>query len=904
MNINQLNLTHYEKVKIDVELCKKNYNRTKIAYVSGTKNKSITPRFGSVGELEFDIEKYIKKDNEMIMNPAYDLINGDSILKVTMLKKVDYFVVVECNEDAETDSIKHIVAYSYQYTFKNKMIRSFKGVKKLYDMTAPDESVLHEVIRLNPSWKIGYINHDINLHRTFDVDQQDLLSFLYDLQKTYKCIITFDNVNRTISMDSIDNIGLNKGLVLNERNYVKHLSIEPNFEDIVTRLYVYGKDDLGINRLTTTGAGYLENFDYYLLQKNLVDDDLVVTIRNYQKLLESKDGEFKSLLKEQTDRLKEKLTLQNQLNTLNTELKKIHDSIDVAIKSGQGDLSQLKSQQDAKDVQIKNKENEIKAKQNQVDAVSARIDILRKLISIESNFTTEQYLSLNELVKESTYRDNNIFEEEELLKEGEKYLEKVSQPSIKFSIDAVNFLQCLEQQINWNKVILGLGDIVNIENEKINKYFKVRLVEYTYQEDGTDFNLLFSNKDSLEDSMILFEELEKKVNSTSTTVDINKFKYGEYDNDKNEIMDYINQQLDLGKQGAIAGKNDSITINERGILLVNEDNQNHQTKIMSNLFASTRDNWRTCSVSIRDGKIAGEEVIGKLIVGNELIIGDKNGIINIVGDKQIIKNNKGETKVILGQYEYNKFGLKIFSKNGDVILDEDGLLNTFNESKADNVDNSFPLRLWVYVPQKVKEIKQCILRFKLEPFRSYSKSAMSKKFNAVSTSDGGKVQNLELTSQSSAITSGATGFSDKGVTHNHGLTGIKLAMYNGFVKNEDGVDVLKNGDYVQIKPSGEHVHNFDIPSHTHRLTISDHSHSFTVPEHGHSIEHGIYEGSKPRNVRVAVNGRLVGNVYNSDQYNIDIKKEIKIGQWNEIQISSERLGRIDASIFMQVFTFA
>jgi len=71
------------------------------------------------------------------------------------------------------------------------------------------------------------------------------------------------------------------------------------------------------------------------------------------------------------------------------------------------------------------------------------------------------------------------------------------------------------------------------------------------------------------------------------------------------------------------------------------------------------------------------------------------------------------------------------------------------------------------------------------------------------------------------------------------------------------------------------------------------------------LEFGIYTGTTPQNVTVRINGidRTValggGSGFNSDQTNLDITQYINIGQWNTIELGSSRLGRLDASVFIQ-----
>lgn len=902
-----------EPVSIDIEICKKNYNRTKLAYVN-CYEKNIIYRFGDTDEINFKVPKFIRIKNRKVRNPSYQYLSGDMILKVTMLDNVQYFIVTKCVEIDDDNGIrKEVQGYSYEYVLTNKRISGYEGVKKLYDITAPEESILHEIMRLNPSWSINYVNPDVNKFRDIKVDDESCLGFLYGLQETLECVFQFDTVNRTISVEKLENIGTNKGLVLNSRNYLKNINIEPDFNDVVTRLYVYGKDNLGINAYTVNGQSYIDCFDYYMANSSYVDDDLKMALEKYNQKVEEKDGLFNEYLTTIKEKTVELANLNNELADLQSKLKIIQDNIDLAINTStttETDLDNLKTQEDAAQEKVNVKENEVGLKQSEIDSVRELQVALRNELSMENNFSHDQIMSLNEITKEGVLQDNTISEDEELYKLALEKVEKMAQPTITFSTDVVNFMNSLEHQINWEKVLLGLGDIVNIEDENLDMEFKVRLTQIEYHENGIDLNLSFSNKDSINDPALFFAEMSDKVNKSFTNINMNKFKYGSYNNDKNEILDYINGELDLTRQQAVAGHNNDIIINERGITTTNAQNPLMQTKIMNNLIAFTEDGWRTCKTAIKNGKIIADNIIGKLIIGSEMIIGNAEGTLNILGNKIVIRDKQSNEKVILGEYTSNKFGLKLFNSKGDVILDEDGILQTWQEGRCDNVDSGYPLKLWVYIPEQTKSIKSAKLRFHLDYLRGYSTTVSSASAftsesglsGSYTSSSGGYVSDTTSSNKISSVTTKNYNFENvDGQTngHNHGLNnGDRIAIV-------DGSNKIIRGEYFYS--SGNHHHIFDIPSHGHSFSVSSHSHSLPdlshnhrIPSHAHNTSFGIYEGStKASGVRVVVNGSYVGGTYSSDQYNIDLAGKLTVGGWNEIQLSSTAKGRIDATVFVQ-----
>ena len=346
----------------------------------------------------------------------------------------------------------------------------------------------------------------------------------------------------------------------------------------------------------------------------------------------------------------------------------------------------------------------------------------------------------------------------------------------------------------------------------------------------------------------------------------------------------------------------------------------------------------TKCISIEDLEtyyINAETICGSLLLGNQLIARSEEGIINISGNLISVYNRQGKLKVALGEYTPNKFGLRLYSETGDVLVDEDGLLQSYSDSRADNVDASHPLVMRVFVPENTKSIYKAYLRFSLENFRAYSRGATAYLGKSDTTDDGG--QDVRSTDMSPVMSDTSDdGGGDYVITttkvdnddwtagadgHDHGIDeGVQLAVYGGQldIKDKDGKVVgyaVERNDYepyVVWRESGQHTHGlefsiddhhhtFEMPKHNHSFKIPNHKHSFNIPSHSHNIEYGIYESSdRPSNCYVVINGRTVYGAFSSNQSALDITPFLQIGTFNEIKITSSRLGRLDCTVFCQI----
>jgi hypothetical protein len=881
-----------EPLKVKIILCKSDYIRTPMFELSEAYKISLTQRFADIDEINFTIPYYIMRNGIQIKNPKFDLIKGDLLLLVEILGNQQYFIIKEAESNGSDIQDKEIKAYSLEYTFSDKLVRGYTGTKKIYDISNPEEGVLNYIISEFPYWSIEYVNPSLlSRFRTFDESERNMWDFIRDLQTTYECVLLFDTVNRTIRADEIQNIGQNKGLIIGQDNYIKNINIKPNYDEVVTRLYPYGKDNLSINSLNPTGTDYIETYEYYKTT-DFMSQDLIDALDNYNTLVNSKQSQFQTLLSELE-------ILQDELQNLYTnpttglvqlelELSQIRDQIYTAVATNTQpnfDNSVLQNLENDKLIQISNKETQITNKETDITVKLGEITTLKNELAIENNFTENEIKEWSLFWKSKTWRDNNYFDVEELYEDSKDYLLRLAQPALQFNIDSICFLKAVSEQVNWDKLINGLGDLINIEYDKFGLRLEVRLVSFTYDFDGGGLNLEFSNKNSIDDPLIYLFDLQRSSINTSTTIDINKFKYGKYDTERSDILTYINSELDLAKQKAIAGKDEDVTIDERGITLQNKVNTNDVVRLLSNLMVFSDDGMNTVKTAISAKGIIAEHLISKIILSSNLFIEDESGEFNITGNLLTIKDNNSPKKVRvkLGEYANDKYGLQLFNKAGNtVILDEDGILQSWGDSQADNVDAGNKLRIDFYIPDEMISLKQLRLSFRLQPFRAYSTGA---------SSGGGS------TSGASSISTTASGGTSTPTTTSDDT--VNLWDISGEYSPNDVMQAVDGHAHGIVPHSHEHTHNITIPNHTHGM---EHTHS--TPNHTHGINYGIFTSTSATGVKVFVDGieRLGGiSGYNTDQTNLDLSSWVTTSGWHYIELSSTQLGRISATYFIQTF---
>lgn len=151
-------------------------------------------------------------------------------------------------------------------------------------------------------------------------------------------------------------------------------------------------------------------------------------------------------------------------------------------------------------------------------------------------------------------------------------------------------------------------------------------------------------------------------------------------------------------------------------------------------------------------------------------------------------------------------------------------------------------------------------------------------------------------------------------THNHGIThGTTLLTNTGTVVWQQGgyhSHVLHNpyaGDHAHSMESVSHTHAISIPVHSHGVTIPDHRHDVSLGDHTHNLVFGIYEGPAPADISVKLDGynltSVLGGPFNQNVNDLELSPYVTSAGWHILELGSSSLGRINASLFIQLFMF-
>ncbi len=909
--------------KLSVAKC----NKQVIGILKESYDIVFNPKLGGINQLSFKIPVEIDLNNQIITNPNIDKIKFRYLIKfeVSDLNYTEWFIVINPQEKAEEDAIyKEYICYSLAHELSNKIIRNYSGES----LSATE--VLTEVVVANSTWTLDYIDATFDLrYRQFDVSQSSVLDFLLnDISEAFNALVIFNTENRTISLYQPQNYGLDKGLTLNYGQYLKEVSTQLDHMNFCTRLRPFGREGIGIQRLTPTGSNYIENFDIF--KQEYFSDNLLIAQNAYESLLETKQGEFDALLADKTSLQSDLATKTSEWNDLYTELLVILDSIDVGQANGD-DVSALIAQRDAKQAEIDVVETEIDTINSQIDGIDASIAVLRNEVSLENNFSVEEIEERDTFVIEKIFENQHIFDDEDLYELAIEKLDEFKSPPVLIDVDIVDFTSIVENQLDWDKLSLHLGDVVRVRHPKLDLLIQAKIVEATINYETQEINLIIANIRNLTDQDKVLFELNKSFHS-STTVDMSKFRWDGIDSVSSDVQRILNDTWEAANTPLSAAVEGSLTVDGRGLTSINHAPPitpvTKGLRIMRGALVTSTDGFNTANVAVTGDGVFAERVVGALILGSQLhIINDLNNI-SITEDGLRVIDPSEIQRVFIGNIDpdNNRYGMELRSADGNTVLISDiGLLQSWSNSMADNVDSTHKLKFKFYIPDETISVRQAKLNFSRELFRAYNTGAASG--GGHTTVSGGG----HTTASGGGSTSGSGGgqTSSGGSSHSHTISGQTAAWAGSHIHSMTGGNYTSydNGrDYefhrhqIYVGVDWDGYHNHDVEgttsssesSHTHTVSNHQHStpdhthqvrnHSHQVSDHTHPLSYGIYESTIATNIRVYINGIERLGPYTTDQSNLDLSEWItEVGQWYTIELSSSQLGRINATIFLQVF---
>lgn len=748
---------------------------------------------------------------------------------------------------------------TYKITYVNDTKQEFKfGFANVHQLRVffPKIDLTYETGRMS--------KHLTTKYRYFEANSASWTTIMGLVEEAFDCICVYDSYNQVLNVYDKSTFGEETGIVLNYDNAIAQIEETHKLEDVVTRLYVESPN-VSIAEENPLGTEYVEDFSYYI-ENNIMSQSLTKALVKYNKLVDEKNIEFMQLKLDKNSNDQMITKRQSELSSLQGRYKAENAILTGYIKAG--DQPQKQKEQSLVVTQL---EKEIEQMMNTIQTLKDRsdslfaqmtqigIDIQKENASYNGAkiFTSQDLEELEDYIIESSISNDYYTLAYSLYQHALEVIADMNKVYVDFSMTTYEFLSKIKTPSAWNNHIkIGIKLDLEVEDVHIaDDEGKLQLYGFTFNPNQTDFgsvtDLKFTNnKKPKATSIKTIGDISKKTSQLTTMTNFWKDTWADSASNNVAVEKLLTEGLDAAAQ-VVRGKGTSnkIDISESGIYISDAQDENKQIYYGSGLISITQDKWKTSTLAIDSRGIMAETIIGKMILGAKMEIGNEDNtfVIDPHGLTIYDSSAKQEERIFLG-IDNGKATFRLHSKDGNnkLVLSEDGIYQVFPVQARDSFDYQNSFRVNFYLPKSLQRLDEAQLMFNLEKFRTYSKGATVADSSVIgttaltnggvskTTSDGGAVSKT-VTSKSVAKTTSSATSSSGGQT-----TVSTTSGGGGYAKPSSTTNTIVLGTRQTSRPAGSDngdPGNIHMGSHTHTVFIPNHQHNFsvTVPSHTHSV---------------------------------------------------------------------
>lgn len=541
-----MNRIFIDKINKDfkLELCR--VNKTPICSIDAKYVESIVRSLNDIDKMELSIPKFIKDGNmKKVINPLWYEIKDERLIS---LNDTDYFVI-KVNTFTSNENTKNITGHSREYKLgKIDIVVEDIAFMLMGEDEENDIYSLNKHMKNETGWSFGHIDDTV----LYDVDEEGnkneklriqtsinkrWLDYINtDVCEGYNCIAIYDTCNKKVNLYDVNTVAENVELYLSNDNYIKSLSRTSSSDGLVTRLTVVGNDEMDIIGETVTGYPYLEDYSYFK-NNGEMSGELVSHLDKYYEMVKIRTPIWEDLIKTKQEKLTILTKKKSDLYVIYEEIrakksiKEVYaskgDTVNEAIIAAE--ITKLIDQQTVLEVEIKRLEDDIS---NLTSSILEITILCKRETATDENgqliFNEATLEELKEFIYCETYTNDSFLDVEDLMKAGERELSIKCYPSIEYEIDVKNFINNINKNgfnVHWNGE-LGLGDVIILYDEDLNKEVFLFLTEYTQRpndkEDMGGLDLVLSNKkykdkdirniaDKIKEGSLAMRTIQKKL---------------------------------------------------------------------------------------------------------------------------------------------------------------------------------------------------------------------------------------------------------------------------------------------------------------------------------------------------------------------------------------------------------
>ena len=468
-------------------------------------------------------------------------------------------------------------------------------------------------------------------YRSFEKGTQKWLKFLREnVESAYDVIFDFDTYNRELYCYATEEVGKNTGIKLTYQNYLEEMQIQPDYDNVVSKLWV-SSEKCKISDVNPTGTDYIYDFSYFE-NNGLLTEECCEALQRYRQVISTSENNLAELRANRNTAIKRRIRLETELHEKEIQYSDVSNALAVYIKrNNQNKVAEYGKYKSDFEKEITQLINAISKQKDYIETLDRGIDSYLKKVNLET-----------------CYDENGTIFNEELLTELQlNTIEKeLKDESFLVAQDLYNY--ALEQLNNWNGVQLQLDLSINGLKErmvipkdmswneiiKVGNFFTVidfeepqRIVGVKYSpKEDTIKDIELSNTLERVDSYSKLNDLSAVLTEAEYTMDNMKDVWQESANVNEFVKKMQTTYLDNVATG-IKGRNQNciLDMTSGSIFVIDATDKNNQIYIGSGLIAFTDDNWLTAKTCLDKEGLVANYLVGQITLSKKLYVTSDNG---------------------------------------------------------------------------------------------------------------------------------------------------------------------------------------------------------------------------------------------------------------------------------------
>ena len=296
-------------------------------------------------------------------------------------------------------------------------------------------------------------------------------------------------------------------------------------------------------------------------------------------------------------------------------------------------------------------------------------------LAVDTFFPPHLVKERENFVNWGIWREEDHTDAKALLEDGLRQLKEHNDVERTVNVSLIDFLQSLEDKENWDK--LSAGDKIRFSNKVYDAQMEAFISELNIDFDNHDISITLSNIIDLRDKNRGIAQKLASFVSTAGQVNLQKNQLGDQLKKTNQVMALLEGEWDANKR-RITAANETVQIDNRGIVITSPTHPNEMLIAVAGLIAISNDGGETFKQAINTRGVVAERLIGKVLIGTELVMENDSGTFRF--DNDGVRINASSFHLIADDGE-DYFDTLLRKMQQEIITAEERISETIKEER-------------------------------------------------------------------------------------------------------------------------------------------------------------------------------------------------------------------------------